>query len=1003
MPYYRYTIDGEETPWPDKLPEGVSSGPSATPPTPSPDGFGMQAVQSSEDDLSSSNMQAVRSVAESPIRAVMSSSITEPCPYDPTPQPIAIPENIAAEVRLGNQGPYNAFIVPMISSPYQAYSTNIDSLLALCSSPVVAVSGAVQLVELENVGGCVHSVTMLYAGTEQQQTSIPGTTITDTGKPTGIMPMPAMPDVIGTTTTAVQQAIGQPLQAVQQAVGQLQGQIQGQIDYQLNQAAIPIPRMQQRIDANIVNTMGEVYQAAYPIGLGIPTPEQIISGEPVYSPYGIGADVPYETPTPTPTPTGTQGTYPSLPPTTPPGVTCPAPVVQCPPPPNINFNPNIVVNIPKQDGTSVSVNVDVPEYQPPEKPYEPESEDVEVYVDVEAPTPSPTPAPTPSPTPTPESCPVLDAPEKPPEEAPLGLPRGVLPQESSAWGTGTPCQGSPSGLNPDFTKFWEFFGWSNVKPGEWKPPAYIDPDQYPTGFKWVGAFLMNAEGLLIESTIKTFGASLPIASNFGDFLALAVGGFVENWVGAPVLQFMQSNIYNINYNTPQRIPSEAEVVSLYLSGEINEQTMRCLVRANGSYDTWYGLIANANRTKLTNDQLIQLRRRNIIDDQTTNKLMRGNGVIDEQEQLWMYKASEAMPSVSDIVRFMVRDADDNAVAAKYGTDDALTTKYGLQLQNWAKGQGITDEVMKYYWRSHWEIPSNTALFEMLHRLRPDRKTSPVAPDTVVTQKDVLDALVVNDVLPYWAKRLAEISYKPLTRTDTQRAYFIDAISEDELYDSYMDLGYNDDNATRLVKFTNQLKAKRKQTAGGTERPTSVLKYYKAWLIGDTEARQRLKNSGLSETAANEALQIAGTQRKNDSQLACIKGIKAQYKRFIIDDIEARRDLTAIGVAIENITPLVAQWRCERSNKPKELTAAQVCNAYRNLLIDKDEYYRRLAAIGYQEDEAGILLEICAAHKKNQNAPADVTTGVTIPVDRDAQTASARAVTQAALDALAAGN
>jgi hypothetical protein len=144
------------------------------------------------------------------------------------------------------------------------------------------------------------------------------------------------------------------------------------------------------------------------------------------------------------------------------------------------------------------------------------------------------------------------------------------------------------------------------------------------------------------------------------------------------------------------------------------------VRANGSYDTWYGLIANANRTKLTNDQLIQLRRRNIIDDQTTNKLMRGNGVIDEQEQLWMYKASEAMPSVSDIVRFMVRDADDNAVAAKYGTDDALTTKYGLQLQNWAKGQGITDEVMKYYWRSHWEIPSNTALFEMLHRLRPDR-------------------------------------------------------------------------------------------------------------------------------------------------------------------------------------------------------------------------------------------------------------------------------------------
>ena len=383
--------------------------------------------------------------------------------------------------------------------------------------------------------------------------------------------------------------------------------------------------------------------------------------------------------------------------------------------------------------------------------------------------------------------------------------------------------------------------------------------------------------------------------------------------------------------------------------------------------------------------------------------MRGNGVMNDGERNLLYKATEAMPSVSDIVRFMVRDADDNTVAGKYGTDAQLDSKYSTQLKAWAKGQGITDEVMKYYWRSHWEIPSNTALFEMLHRLRPGRQGAGGGGGVTVSPSDIKDALIVNDVLPFWADRLMEISYKPLTRTDAQRAYFIDALSENELKDAYLDLGYNDSNADKLVRFTNQLKAKRKQTTGGTEKASSVLKYYKNWLIGDTEARQRLKNSGLSDNAANEALQIAANQRKNDSQLACIKGIKSQFKRFIIDDIEARRDLTAIGVAIENITPLVAQWRCERSNKPKELTAAQVCNAYKNLLINKEEYYRRLAAIGYQEDEAGILLEICAAGKGNKNAPAGVTTGVKKVVDTVAQTAAARAVTQAALDALATGN
>ena len=510
---------------------------------------------------------------------------------------------------------------------------------------------------------------------------------------------------------------------------------------------------------------------------------------------------------------------------------------------------------------------------------------------------------------------------------------------------------------------------------------------------------MNIFGLFTQTSVKAASASIPIVNNWNDFLVLALGGVVQNWVGAPILEFMKSTVYNINYNNPQSIPSEAECVNLFLAGEIDENTMRCLVRANGSYDSWYGKIANSGRTKLSNDQIIQLRRRGILDDPTTNLLMRGNGVIDEQEQLWIYKATEAMPSVSDIVRFMVRDADDNTVADRYGTDAQLSKKYGAQLQSWAKGQGITDEVMKYYWRSHWEIPSNTALFEMLHRLRPNRTGQGLTGGITVNSTDIKDALVVNDVLPFWAERLMEISYKPLTRTDAQRAYFIDALSENELKDSYLDLGYAEDNADRLVRFTNQLKAKRKQTTGGTEKVPAVIKYYKNWLIGSTEATQRLRNSGLSETAAKEALQIASVQRKNDSQIKCIAGVKSQFKRYIIDDIEARRDLTDIGVALENVGPLVNNWRCERASKPKELSAGQVCSAYQNNLINDVEYRRRMGAIGYQEDEAGILLEICRAGKNNMNKGLNDTTRIRTQQEKNDQTAAARAITAAAMSAL----
>jgi hypothetical protein len=860
-----------------------------------------------------------------------------------------------------------------------------------------------------------------YAGSQGLPPSVPGTVIQETPPPPLVMPPPVVPPIL----QQCRQRITEPIKKLVDESGylatQLSGQATGQIDYQLAQVEPALDKITNKINSNIINTMGEVYQGAYPIGLGIPSTEQIMTGEPVYSPYGIGADqpitggeyplpnssydnsLPYcDSPTSTPTPSPT----PTLPPTTPPGVSCPAPVVQCPAPPDIIFKPNITINFPKEEEIcDASLPFSEDGILPIDGGASPLAGGASPLIEIEpspspssSPSPSPSSSPTPSPTPKPCKPPPLP-PEKPPKPAPLDIIEGSLSPNQTNWESGASCAAAP---NPGSFKpeaIWEAFGWSVVTPGEYKPPEYLDPNNWPTGTKSVGSTLMNIFGLFTQTSVKAASASIPIVNNWQDFLTLALGGVVQNWVGAPMLEFMKSTVYNINYNNPQSIPSEAECVNLYLAGEIDEQTMRCLVRANGSYDTWYSKIANSGRTRLSNDQIIQLNRRGILENYTADKLMRENGVTKEFEQNWMYRATEAMPSVSDIVRFMVRDADDNEIAARYGTDDALDSKYGPQLKSWAKGQGITDEVMQYYWRSHWEIPSNTALFEMLHRLRPNRTGQGLTGGITVSQKDIKDALVVNDVLPFWAERLMEISYKPLTRTDAQRAYFIDAISENELTDSYLDLGYNEDNAKRLVKFTNQLKAKRKQATGGTEKVPTILKYYKNWLIGDTEATQRLKNSGLSEKAAKEALQIANVQRKNDSQVKCISGVKSQFKRYIINDIEARRDLTDIGVALENVGPLVNNWKCERASKPKELSAGQVCSAYQNNLINDVEYRRRMGAIGYQEDEAGILLEICRTKKGNLNDGSGDTTRIRTQQEKNDQTAAARAITAAAMSAL----
>ena len=932
-----------------------------------------------------------------PISMTMESSTTTPI-YPGGG--VAIPESVANAWRNGNRIPFDNWVNGINTPPWTDFVTSDQIINVIVNSPVPVsepYAGRIEYIPT----GLTQYIFISYAGYEKQPTSVPGTVIVETAPPAPVMPVPPMPQILPQIQQTIIDSINQPMEQAQQAIDQVTGTAQGQLEYQLQQVQAPLQRIQSKIESNIVNTMGEVYQEAYPVGLGIPTPEQIIAGEPVYSPYGIGADIPYA-----PTP----------PQTTPPGVTCPAPVVQCPDPPDITFSPNIVVNIPQQDGSRVSVEVKAPTPTPTPTPTP------MVTMEPTAPTePSPTepsPAPSPSPTePEPEPAPEPEVYiEEPPipdiaspdyekqAEAYLAYKGTATPTTYAAsmdWSTTAPCLAFRAQTAAYATN------WAHKMFGVAAAQRYSSPYDFLDAIPVFGK-PMNEGLYALTSMAADVVEAIPgiiLGTNAGQavpsFITLTLTGLLDKYLGVPALYLARGFQYDLNYLFPQTIPSETDFVNLFLSGFINEQSLECMVRANGSHYSWYKMLAGANRTRASNEQIIQLNRRGILNDEQAFAELRGNGVLEPFDRQNLYTASEAMPTVSDIVRFMVRDADDDDVAERYGTDAALDTKYGKQLQSWAKGQGITDKVMQYYWRSHWEIPSNTALFEMYHRLRPAKTGQGLTGGISVSRDDIKDALVVNDVLPFWADRLMEISFKPLTRTDAQRAYFIDAIDENELKDSYLDLGYNEDNADRLVRFTNQLKGKRKQTTGGTEKAMTVLKYYKNFLLTDSEATARLRNGGLSEKAAVDAMQIASKQRSNDSQLACIKGVHSKYKRFIYGDNEARQDLIAIGVPIENIDKLVANWNCERGNKPKELSAAQVCKAYKNELIDEMEYLRRLQAIGYGRDEAGIIFELCNAPKKPPTNKFGTPIASKTQAEKDAQTAAARAVTQAALDRLGA--
>ena len=956
MPYYRYTVDGVETPWPDPLPSGVSSG-QATPPL----------------------IEITPPLIEKPTSApaVMSAPSPAPllslsCPPDPTPQPIAIPEAIAEAVRQGNQGPYNFFIVGMISPPYRADYTDTANLIALCNSMSPTVSSTVQQVELLVGFGCIHYVAMLYAGTGIQQTSIPGVTVPPESSPLPAPPvLPIMPAIAPLVQAPLQQAIAE----VEPILAQQQAQITGQIEQSFDNVSSLINKIPGKIGDQLINTMGQTYGVGVGLGLDVPTMEEIQSGTVNFNP-----------PSPSPSPTMPDIPYAPYPvpefiPTVPNPQACPVPIVNvapvCPAPPqlqDITFAPVITVNVPAPGMPApitpippVTVNVPAPVVIVPVTP--------DIILDDTTPTPSPSPAPTPTPEEPAPVVPVVPPVVPPvapavapiPKPAPLKLPGGVLKPNPTQWEFGAACA-IPAQPGPfDSRLLWALFGWDHIGGNEYKPPGWLDPSNYPFGSQWIGSALMNTFGLGIQTLNKVSLASMPITNNIQDFMVLAMGGVVEKWVGAPILPFLQGTIYNINYNNPQMLPGIPDLQGLFRKGAISEEIFRCLVRANGSYDSWQMKIAESSTLVPSLYDIIRLYRGKKIGGNEFEYYANLNGLKISTPQgktdiATFLEATRAIPGVADLVRMMVRDAADNTIALKYETDSGFDKKFAGQLEEWSEQQGVDPEIMKYYWRAHWEIPSNTQLFDMLHKLRPNRRVGAVPANIVTTADDVKQAIQVNDLTPYWVDRVMSTSYSSLTRIDAQRAFFIEAITEDQLFDAYMDLGYDASNAQVLVDFTKELKRKRDAGLPGADKPTNIISQLKKYVISETNAYDRLIATGMKPQQAKQAVANSVRDRKEEARARCLKEAQRRFFRAEYDLLKYKSVVMQLGIPQENIEALVNETACLYDSRGKEINAGALCKAFKQNIIAADQFQARLRLIGYDRDEAFIIAESCQIDK-----------------------------------------
>lgn len=433
------------------------------------------------------------------------------------------------------------------------------------------------------------------------------------------------------------------------------------------------------------------------------------------------------------------------------------------------------------------------------------------------------------------------------------------------------------------------------------------------GVGLAGINLNNIGEVVAGAFSASFGAPMLITADFADLLGKLMGcdndkyknmikalssfDVLQKMMGSDFSEFLEPYRYAMRAECPYKMLSPDQAMAAFFADTASASDLAGYWSIAGYCPGEYKRMLAAGRAKPVPQQLSLMRMRGIIDNSQYRTGMRQLGYLETEVQENLHKLFQQLPPMSEIIRYMVRDAADEQLVSQFGLDDLFERKYTGQLKKWGEQQGIPEELAKFSWRAHWIIPAPGQLFEMLHRLR----KNPAYGGEAAFLKIVKDALAQQDIAPYWQDKFIAISYRPLGRVDIRRAFNIGAIQQKDLLDLYSQLGYDDATCAKLEKFSIRL---RDLSAASHK----AVKLYNNWMLTKPAALARMVADGLPQAVASQAL--------TDSEMAFKSSTVAMaFANGEIDLPTFKGELTNHGVDPASITAITRVLSYKRTASP----------------------------------------------------------------------------------------
>jgi len=393
--------------------------------------------------------------------------------------------------------------------------------------------------------------------------------------------------------------------------------------------------------------------------------------------------------------------------------------------------------------------------------------------------------------------------------------------------------------------------------------------------------------------------------------------------------------------------------------------------------------------------------RGFIDEATADDHLSRMGYSGSAKKA-LLELRNLLPGPSDLIHMAVREVFN----PKLREELTLDAEFPDAFLPWARKLGYSEEWARNYWADHWDLPSPSQGYEMLHRGE-------------IEMPQLVDLIKALDYAPVWRDKLINIAYNPITRVDLRRLYKNKIITEEEVFKGYKAQGYNDENARYLTDFTKQFYSPddKSQLDDMADLAASTFRTaYRRHVISRDEALDKIVDAGYTEEVADFLLAIddaqlalnpttesgvavrdltvpiirtayaekfwdrARAQQELEAlgylaweadlllqledlaqqrELAGLQEtiVKEQYLARTIDRAAASAQLDKLKVIPERRDLLLQRWDLQGAQKPHALTVAQLQQAYRADLISDTDLLSRLAGMGYNDPDAKTIVDL----------------------------------------------